>query len=340
MTWRSGKPAPAAPAQEEARLETVAENLDTPWEIAFLPDGDLLVAERPGILRVIGTHPAEITVPGVAESGEGGYLGLALHPDFAQNRFVYLYFTTTEQGNKVNRVIRYVFDGTSLQDANTVIEAIPASNVHNGGRLAFGPDGFLYVTTGDAGAEDNAQDTGSLAGKILRVADDGSIPNDNPFGNAVYSYGHRNPQGLAWDDEGGLWSTEHGRSGVLSGYDEVNFIEKGANYGWPEIQGDETREGMRAPAAHSGATKTWAPASLAYRDGVLYFAGLRGEALYQVPIVSRGTLGDVTERFTGEYGRLRAVSVDAEGSLFFSTSNKDGRGKPQGGDDRVITLVP
>lgn len=307
----------------------VADGLDTPWEIAFLPSGDMLVTERPGRLRVFGTNPATIEVPGVVERGEGGLLGLALHPNFSQNRFLYLYYTTARSDTTINRVVRYVFDGVTLTEDRVIVDNLPASGNHNGGRIAFSPDGVLYITTGDAGDADRAQDPNSYAGKILTVRDDGSEL-------AVHSYGHRNPQGLAWDGEGNLWATEHGRSGVLSGYDELNFIERGANYGWPEIQGDETRAGMRAPVAHSGPTTTWAPAGLAYHDGTLYFAGLRGNALYRADIVGEGTVGAVN-RFIEGYGRLRAVTVH-DGYLYFSTSNRDGRGSPAPRDDRIFRI--
>jgi glucose/arabinose dehydrogenase len=329
---------PVTPGSGELATTTIATGLDTPWEIAFLPNDDMLVTERAGTLRVIGKDAVEISVPGVVESGEGGLLGIAVHPNYRSNEFIYLYFTTTEGGETLNQVVRYVFDGKTLTDATTIVDDLPASGVHNGGRIAFGPDGFLYITTGDAGNETDAQDTTSLAGKILRVTDRGTIPYDNPFANEVYSYGHRNPQGLAWDDQGGLWATEHGRSGVLSGYDEINYIEKGGNYGWPIIQGDETSASMRAPIAHSGATTTWAPAGIIYRDGSLYFGGLRGGALYEVPITSGKLLGPVAAHMQGELGRIRAVATNDKGSIFISTSNRDGRGDPRPEDDRILQV--
>lgn len=322
----------------DSAVSTVAEGLSVPWAIAFLPDGALLVTERTGTLaRIEDGEVTRLTVESVRTGGEGGLLGLALHPDFAENHFLYLYLTSETAGGTENRVVRYVYQGGALTDAVAIIEGIPGARYHDGGRIAFGPDGYLYVTTGDAGDETSAQDTASLSGKILRLKDDGSLPADNPFGNAVYSYGHRNPQGLAWDAAGELWATEHGRSGVLSGYDELNRIERGANYGWPEVQGDETREGMTPPVLHSGASDTWAPASLAYRDGVLYWGGLRGEALYEARI-ERESVADLRAHFAGEYGRIRELQFDANGRLYFTTSNTDGRGNPQAGDDRVISV--
>lgn len=322
--------APTAPAEQmSGEVETVATGLDTPWEIAFLPSGDMLVTERPGRLRIFGANPQIIEVPGVVERGEGGLLGLALHPNFSSNNFLYLYYTTARNGETINRVVRYVFDGGALTENRVIVDNLPGSGNHNGGRIVFGPDDLLYITTGDAGDADRAQDANSYAGKILTVRDDGGDLR-------VHSYGHRNPQGIAWDGEGNLWATEHGRSGVLSGYDELNFIEEGVNYGWPEIEGDETREGMRAPAAHSGPTTTWAPAGLAHHEGTLYFAGLRGGALYAANIVGRGAVSAVRRVIEG-YGRLRAVTVH-DGYLYFSTSNRDGRGSPAADDDRIFRV--
>lgn len=329
---------PSLPQKSEP--EIVAENLDTPWDIAFLPNGDLLVTERKGQLRVIGKNAATIKVDGVVERGESGLTGLALHPDYAKNNFVYLYFSTTKAGQLNNKIVRYTFDGKTLANATAIVDDIPGGSNHNGGRLTFGPDAYLYILTGDAGNGNLAQDKKSLAGKILRVGEDGSIPKDNPFGSAVYSYGHRNPQGLVWDKDGGLWITEHGRSGVLSGYDEINYIEKGANYGWPFIQGPETRKGMKAPVVQSGPSTTWAPSGLAYANGKLYFAGLRGQALYAVPIEGKNKLGRPIELFKNEFGRLRAAQIGPDGALYFSTSNQDGRGQPKSGDDKIIKITP
>lgn len=319
--------------------EIIAQKLQVPWSIAFLPDGDLLVTERSGILRVIGQNPKEIFVSEVVETGEGGLLGLALHPEYERNQYIYVYYTTVRGKEIINTVMRYVFDGTVLRDQKNIIEAIPGGQNHNGGRIAFGPDGMLYITTGDAGLERLAQDTRSLAGKILRVHEDGSIPRDNPFGNAVYSYGHRNPQGITWDSEGALWETEHGRSGVASGYDEINLIEKGANYGWPLIEGDETREGMKAPYIHSGSKNTWAPSGIAYHNGYLYFVGLRGRAVYTVAVSSaEEQKKEVKEYFKDTYGRLRSIAFDTKGNLYIGTSNTDGRGDPKTEDDILLKL--
>ena len=200
-------------------IEVVAENLEIPWEVAFLPSGEILVTERPGRLLKIGKDRTIIEVSGVRHVGEGGLLGMALHPEFENNQLIYLYLTSSDAGKIVNRVERYKLGGNSLTNREVILEGIEGASNHDGGRIEFGPDRYLYVTTGDAQKSNLAQDTDSLNGKILRIKDDGGIPSDNPFGNAVYSYGHRNVQGLAWDGSGRLWASEHGRSGVLSGLD-------------------------------------------------------------------------------------------------------------------------
>ncbi len=335
--------------QREAKAVTVvATDFKIPWGIAFLPNGDLLITERPGVLRVVRNPviregQAEIVqstktilIQDVKQGGEGGLLGIALHPDFKSNSFLYLFFTMTKaDGTNTNRVERYVFDGEQLTERTTIIENIPGAAYHDGGRLAFGPDGLLYITTGDATKSKFSQDKNSLAGKILRVKDDGTLPSDNPFGTAVYSYGHRNPQGLAWDDRGRLWATEHGRSGVSSGLDEINLIEKGKNYGWPVIQGEEKKEGMTPPVIQSGPDVTWAPSGIAFFDGRLFFAGLRGETLYEYRIADN----TIVPHMYQEFGRLRAVELGPDGYLYITTSNTDGRGTPKEGDDKVLRIA-
>jgi glucose/arabinose dehydrogenase len=321
-------------------VEVVAENLDIPWEIAFLPNGEILVTERPGTLRRLNEAGQVFTIEGVQHVGEGGLQGLAVDPAFTDNGYIYLYLTSAQGSGLVNRVDRYALLGDRLVDRTEIISNIPGAKYHDGGRIAFGPDGYLYIATGDATDEAMAQDTTSLAGKILRINSDGSIPDDNPFGNAVWSYGHRNPQGLAWDDVGRLWSSEHGRSVPQSGYDELNLILPGDNYGWPDAQGDETQSGMNLPAVHSGPDETWAPAGLAHLDGRLYFAGLRGESLYAVPVDESGALGQLKVHFRGDFGRLRAVAVGPDGNLYVSTSNTDGRGEARTGDDKILKINP
>lgn len=332
--------ATSEPMYEVTEPTVIAEGLTIPWALTWLPTGEILVTERPGTLRRIGRDQKVHTISGVLHRGEGGLLGLALHPNFAKNGWLYLYLTTNDGGKVTNRVERYVYANDTLTDRTDIITGIPGANNHDGGALSFGPDGKLFVTTGDASAESNAQDTKSLAGKILRVNDDGSIPSDNPFGTAVYSYGHRNPQGLAWDSQGNLWATEHGRSGVLSGYDELNKIEKGKNYGWPNIQGDEMEGEMVIPALHSGANSTWAPASAAFVNGSVFFGGLKGAALYEAVLPTvYGEAPTLKTHLLNKYGRIRAVVVSPDKkTLFITTSNKDGRGSVKAGDDKIIRV--
>lgn len=331
-------------------MDVVATDLEVPWELAFLPGGDLLVTERPGNLTRLARDDdgyrvdARIPVDGVRSRGEAGLMGMALHPRFAETRWIYLCFTTDVTNPVSNRVMRYRLAGDRLADATEILTDMPAAGFHDGCRIAFGPDGFLYVTMGDAGESSNAQDLGSLSGKIHRVAGDGSVPPDNPYGTTVWTWGHRNPQGLAWDDEGRLWETEHGPSGLESGLDELNLIEKGANYGWPLIRGDERRDAMRTPVAFAPPEGVWAPAGLAFLDGSLFFGGLRGEALYQARIVEDGSgegspSVELTAHFWRALGRIRAVTVGPDGDLWLTTSNRDGRGRVRSGDDRIVRVA-
>ena len=325
-----------APDIGEKDVVVVAQDLKIPWALAFLPDGDILVTERPGTLRRIGQNGAVITVEGVTHVGEGGLLGLALHPKFKENSWLYLYLTSKVGDKVANRVERYRLENNRLVERTTIVQNIPGSAYHDGGVLAFGPDGMLYAATGDAGEPFSAQDRNSLAGKILRLKADGTIPSDNPFGTAVWSFGHRNVQGLAWDYYGRLWAVEHGRSGVQSGLDELNVIERGQNYGWPSIQGDETASGMESPVIHSGPWETWAPAGAAFFNGRLFFTGLRGESLYQATIIDKEI--KIQAHFQKEYGRLRAVIVGPDRQLYVTTSNTDGRGETSPGDDKILRI--
>jgi len=319
-------------------VSVIATNLDIPWEMVFLPDAGILFTERLGRIRNIdnaGNLSPEplFTVSQVVARGEGGLLGLALHPDYSQNKFVYIYHTYQDNGGLANRVIRYRFDGRSFSDMKVIIDGIPASSIHNGGRIKFGPDKCLYITCGDASDSGLAQDLNSLAGKILRVNDDGSVPGDNPFpGSPVYSYGHRNPEGLAWDARGRLWETEHGSSA----HDEVNLIQPGKNYGWPVIQGDQQTIGMETPVINSG-NDTWAPSGCTIIGDLLYFAGLRGESLFVMPLDSPSGL---RHYFQNTYGRLRNVVTGPDGFLYVFTNNTDGRGSPLPSDDRLLRIDP
>lgn len=323
-------------------IEVIAENLDIPWDMAFLPDQSLLVTERPG--NIVRIYPngkrVDINFNGVTHRGEGGLLGILLHPDFEKNQKIYLYLTTkTLENETVNNVQRYTFRDNMLVGEEVIIENIPGALYHDGGRMAVGPDGYLYVTAGDATRPDIAQDLSSLGGKTLRVTLDGGIPEDNPFGSAVYSLGHRNAQGLAWDENENLWSTEHGRSGIFSGMDEINLIEKGKNYGWPEIEGDENNEGMEIPALHSTGKVTWAPASLVYYKKHLLFGGLRGESVYVAGIDGQ-EISSFESYLENEYGRIRTITLGPDKMFYLTTSNTDARGTVRAGDDKILRVKP
>jgi glucose/arabinose dehydrogenase len=317
----------------------LANHLEIPWELAFLPDGRILLTERPGRVRLLhpqtGLAPEPVlVVEEVRHQGEGGLLGLAVHPEFANNRLVYLYYTYESGRGTANKVVSCTLENHALAGARTIIENIPGARFHNGGRIGFGPDGMLYVTTGDAQIPELSQDRSSLAGKILRLHDDGSIPADNPFADSpVYSYGLRNPQGLAWDDDGQLWATGHGPRG----HDEINLIEAGKNYGWPVIQGDEQGPGMEPPVLHSGSA-TWAPSGAAVLGDSMYFAGLRGRALYRFNLDAQNPV--LTTHLEGTFGRLRTVVAGPDGLLYLLTSNRDGRTMPTAEDDLLLVVDP
>ncbi|MDX1567085.1 MAG: PQQ-dependent sugar dehydrogenase [Longimicrobiales bacterium] len=347
----NGSPGVTADALGSDVPRVVARDLQVPWEIRFLPSGDLLVTERPGrVVRLTSDGETVRTdpVPGVVSVSESGLMGMALDPDFGDNRRLYLCYTTGSRDDLSNRVDRFEYGPDGLSSGTPILRGLEGAPFHDGCRLEFGPDGFLYVTMGDAGSPEDAQDVESLNGKILKVDTDGNPAPQNPFGNPVHTYGHRNPQGLAFDGSGRLWSTEHGPSGLSSGYDEVNLVIRGNNYGWPEIRGAETAPEMVGPAIQSGGGTTWAPAGAAWNAGSLYFGGLRGEALYQLEIPA-GAISptapsapdlSVVPHFQGDYGRIRAVRMGPDGLLYFSTSNRDGRGNVREGDDRIMAVDP
>lgn len=311
----------------------VATGLDAPWSIAFLPGGDALVSQRDAATIVRVTDGGEVTdvgpVPGVAPGGEGGLLGLAVSPDFATDQFVYAYFTSASD----NRIVRMPYDGTSLGEPELVTDGILRAGNHNGGRIIFGPDGMLYAGTGDAGDPDASQDTGSLNGKILRMTPDGGVPPDNPFGNLVWSYGHRNVQGLGFGEDGRLWASEFGQNT----WDELNLIERGANYGWPVAEGQVGVEGMTDPV-EQWATDDASPSGIAVAGNQVYMAALKGARLWHIPAPGAQTSLEPVAYFTGEYGRLRDVVAAPDGSLWVLTNNTDGRGSPRDGDDRILRV--
>lgn len=315
----------------------LAQNLEIPWEMAILPNNEMLVTERPGSIKLIksdGKIQDVGKIDEVLHIGEGGLLGIALHPGFENNNYIYVYYTYAENNNQtLNRVIRFTLKNNTLSEKKVIVDKIPGARFHNGGRIKFGPDNFLYITTGDAQNPSLSQDKNSLAGKILRTTDEGDPAPGNPFNNEVYSYGHRNPQGLAWDDKNGLWATEHGPSTQ----DELNKIEVGKNYGWPIISGEEQKNGMVSPIIQSG-NDTWAPAGLTFYGGKLYFAGLRGNALFSFD--PNTPQAGVKEHFKGKFGRLRGLILGPDNNLYLTTSNKDGRGTPASSDDRIFKVNP
>lgn len=336
---------PAGQNQDLPAEVIIAEGLDTPWAIAFLPDGNLIITERGGEISIINKRGEKEVIGKVNDSkeiSEGGLLGLTLHPDFNANNYVYYYYTYASDGNQtLNKVVRAKLTENKLGAEELVIDKIPGAPFHNGGRILFGPDGFLYITTGDANNPSLSQDIDSLAGKILRVTGDGKPAPLNSLRNMVFSYGHRNPQGIAWDSAGRLWETEHGPSGgsLGTGNDEVNSIENGLNYGWPLIQGDQTSHSMIPPVRSSTPSVAWAPGGTAVIGNQLFFSGLRGQALYRADISGTG-LGEVRELVKGKYGRIREVIAGPDGMLYITTSNRDGRGLPNENDDRIIRLNP
>ena len=325
----------AAGQDGQPAVSVIATGLQVPWGVAFLPGGDALVSERT-TARIVqvpargGAAREVMQVPGVdTEAGEGGLLGLAVSPDYARDRLVYAYFTSADD----NRVVRFRLGGPP----QPILTGLDRSAIHDGGRIAFAPDGMLYVGTGDAGDSDVAQDPESLNGKILRLRPDGRVPGDNPFpGSPVWSVGHRNVQGLAWDGDGRLWAAEFGQNEL----DEVNLIRPARNYGWPRVEG----EGDTAGGRYTNPLVTWptaaaSPSGAAVAGDALYVGALRGERLWRVPLDGART-GEPEALLDGRYGRLRTVVRAPDGALWITTSNRDGRGSPADDDDRIIRMQP
>lgn len=337
------------------RVETVVTGLEVPWSIAFTSAARMLVTERPGRVRVVENgvlRSAPLAIISDVESrGETGLMGLTLAPDYEKSRFLYVSYGYAVPGGIRVRVVRFHDDGTGLSQRKVIIEGLPAARFHAGCRLRFGPDGKLYVTTGDATTREIAQKLDSHGGKTLRLNPDGTIPADNPFpGSPVFSSGHRNSQGLDWQPGTGLqFQTEHGPSGFdgPGGGDEVNIVERGKNYGWPVVHHNMSREGMVSPLleftpaiAPSGASFVTGSKVPALKGDFL-FACLIGERLMRVrldPANPRRALG-TEPLFVHEYGRLREIQNGPDGAIYFTTSNRDGRGSVRRGDDRILRLT-
>jgi glucose/arabinose dehydrogenase len=322
---------PTATATQVPARRTVATGLTVPWGIAFLPNGDALVAERDTarILRIPagGGDPERVMeVPGVdTDAGEGGLLGLAVSPNYRRDRWVYAYFTSDSD----NRIVRFRLG----ERVRTVLTGLAAAGIHNGGRIAFGPDGKLYAGVGDAGDSASAQDRDAMNGKILRMNPNGSVPSGNPFrGSLVWSWGHRNVQGLAWDRRGRLWASEFGQNAL----DEVNLIRRGRNYGWPEVEGRGGGGRFTDPLV-TWSTAEASPSGAAIIGSTLYVAALRGECVWRIPL-DGASAGRPSRILAGRYGRIRTVAAAPDGTLWVSSSNGDGRGSPREGDDRIVAI--
>ncbi len=336
----AGAVSPGPPGAPPPRvLGTVADHLKTPWGIAFLPDGSALVTERDTgrVLRLHGPgdhratpvgHVRVVSVPG----GESGLLGIAVSPSYSRDHRVFLYACRSSG----NEVLRGTLRHGRLGRLAPILRGIPHGAIHNGGRLAFGPDGSLYVSTGETGDSRLAQDRGSLGGKILRITRSGQPAPGDPFpGSPVWTYGHRNVEGLAFDPSGRLWATEFGQDT----WDEINLIRRGRNYGWPIVEGRASGHPKLVNPKVQWHTDLASPSGLAYAAGSLWAGALRGERLWQVPLHGRRT-GKPEGWFSGRYGRLRTVVRAPDGRLWVTTSNTDGRGNPGPRDDRILLVRP
>ena len=333
-------PTPTESAAPNPKLAgEVITGLAVPWGIAFLPDGTALVGERDTgrLLRVSGGSADAVGTLDVRsrvdEGGETGLLGLALHPAFESNRLLYAYLSTDDD----NRIVRMTYDGT-LGKPEPILTGIGTSTHHNGGGLAFGPDGLLYASTGDAEDSASAQDTGSVDGKVLRMTDAGKVPDGNPFDNLTWSYGHRNVEGLCFDnsgfdDTGRLWIAEFGDKGA----DELNLVRPGKNYGWPDVEGSDGKGGYADPLAEWPVDQC-SPSGIAIAAGRAWLGALQGECVWSV-VLDGADRGKTAQHFAGRYGRIRSVALAPDGSLWVTTSNRDGRTDPRAGDDRILRVT-
>lgn len=329
----SASPSPEGPVRPRV-VDTIATGLVAPWGIDFLPDGTALVTER-DTTKVLAVRDGSVRrvgrISAAAPEGEAGLLGLAVSPTFEEDSLVYAYFTSPGD----NRVVKMTYNGRRLGRPKVVLAGIPRGFVHDGGRLEFGPDGYLYVSTGETGEEQLAQDRSSLGGKILRITTDGEPAPGNPVeGSPVWTMGHRNVQGLAFDEQDRLWASEFGSNT----WDELNRIEEGRNYGWPLVEGRGDLEEYRNPFAQ-WRTSEASPSGLAYLEGSLWMASLRGARLWRVPVNDNGSIEQPEDFFVGDYGRLRTVVAAPDGNLWLSTSNRDGRGDPAPKDDRIFVVA-
>jgi glucose/arabinose dehydrogenase len=345
-------------ADRTYRLELVATDLEVPWSLVFDPDGNLLIAERPGRIRLLSNDSLKseplLDLKLERTIGEGGLMGLALHPDYSMNRFVFVSYSYPRDESLYLRIVRYSYSEEQFEDETVIFNGIPVTRFNIGGALTFGPDGKLYLSVGDTLKPNLAQQRGSLAGKVLRLNDDGSIPSDNPPSSQpgsrreIWSIGHRNIQGFAWQPStGSLFVTEHGPNGFdgPEGGDEINMIRSGGNYGWPSVSYSGSQQETIPAVIDFSATLEPGGCIFYTADlmpdfkGCFLFTCLRGARLVSVRI-KNGKPVEMESFLRGFLGRIRAVAQSPDGAIYFSTSNRDGRGLPRALDDKIYRILP